>query len=568
MEKRRAKKVNYRRFLKNKKMQIAKTKKRTKEDEIRSKRESKFAKMTKEELLRYMFSRRKLPWLSKEILEANPLLDLFLVVKRTNVPHYFPKAVIKQAKSIPQEVREEDLEGRIDLRDQFIFTIDGEDAKDFDDAVSLEIEDNYYVLGVHIADVSHYVKPGTALDEEAYKRGNSTYLIDVVFPMLPFELSNNICSLNPNVDRLTLSVKIWINKNTLEPEKFEIFPSVIRSKYRLTYTYVEKVLDNPSIEKDKDLAENLIKMWELSWKLHEKRIEKGGIDFNFKESKIILDERGNPVEFIVYNRLKSERLIEEFMLMANKVVARFLSEKGPTIFRVHEKPDIESIENIIKVVSLFNYFLPNPEKVKSSDLQKIICNISQKEYEEFINYVILRSMKQARYDTNNVGHYGLDFEYYTHFTSPIRRYPDLILHRLVKLALQNKEKRPKSLTLKKLKQIAKHCSETERRSVDAERLIVKLKGIRYIKNYPHKIFDAIVSGFKEDGMFVQLVDTAIEGFVSIQDITDSVGEVHYDENIMALVDRTGEIKFSIGQSVKVGFKSYDLIKGFLDFYLV
>lgn len=494
----------------------------------------------------------------------DPRSDFYRVARKFHLPLDFPKGVYKELESIPTKVQKEEIKNRVDLRKELIFTIDGEDAKDFDDAVSLSIDSKHYILGVHIADVSYYVKPGTRLDKEAFKRGNSTYLINKVIPMLPEKLSNGICSLNPNVDRLTLSVLMWINKNTLEIDKYEIFESVIRSKYRLTYEYVEEVIKGRKKEKDAELYKTLMQMYELAMRLRENRISKGSIDFNFKELKVILDENDFPVDFIVYDRMDSERIIEEFMLLANKTVARLLSKYEPTIYRVHEEPDKERLTQALKLIEALGVEVPGKgEDINSKVLQNIISNVSKEHYSQFVNYLLLRSMKQAKYSTENIGHYGLGFEFYTHFTSPIRRYTDLVIHRLVKRVIKGIKKRPRSLRGKNLKKIAQHTSETERNSMDAERLIVKLKGIRFLENRKEEVFDGIITSLREDGFFVELLKYGIEGFVLYSYLLDDYYEFLPDS--MVAVGRSSGRKYRLGDIIKVKLKKADLRRMHLDF---
>ncbi|MGB3964538.1 MAG: ribonuclease R, partial [Tepidanaerobacteraceae bacterium] len=494
---------------------------------------------------------------SGEIVEIlgypdEPGVDVLSIIKKYELPLDFPEKVKRQVQQIPDEVLREDLVGREDFRHLKTITIDNEDAKDLDDAVSIEKTSDGYRLGVHIADVSYYVEEKSPLDVEALKRGCSVYLVDRVIPMLPPKLSNGICSLNPRADRLTMSVIIDFDSEA-NIKSYKITPGVIKTCERMTYTQVNKILeeeDKETIERFDYLVEDLHWMKELAEKLSHKRFARGSLDFELDEAKVILDENGHPVDVVKEERRISSSIIEEFMIVANEVVAEHIFWlKIPLVYRIHENPDEEKINSLKEFLYNFGYTLKGTQNLKPKSLQQILEQVKGKPEQRLINTMLLRSLRQARYSGVNFGHFGLASLYYTHFTAPIRRYPDLIVHRILRKQLQNDidQKQEKKL-VKIVERVAKLSSERERVAEEAERESVDLKIAEYMASRIGETYEAIVSGVTSFGIFVEL-DNTIEGLVHVSHMEDDY--YHFNEKTMALIgERTGKT-FRIGDVVQV-----------------
>lgn len=481
-----------------------------------------------------------------------PGIDVLAVIKKYDLPLEFPEKVLRQAEQIPEEISEEELEGRLDLRKEKIVTIDGEDAKDLDDAVSVKRIPGGYRLGVHIADVSYYVREDTPLDKEARKRGCSVYLVDRVIPMLPPKLSNGICSLNPRVPRLTMSVIIDFDENA-KVKSYQITPSVIQTCERMTYTAVNKILeenDQETIKRYDYLVEDFKLMEELAAKLNRKRFERGSLDFNFEEAKVILDENGRPVEIKKEHRGIGERIIEEFMLAANEVIAEHMYWlKVPFVYRVHEIPDMEKMYALQEFLHNLGYSIKGIKNIKPKALQQILEAVKGKPEERVVSTVLLRSLKRAHYSEENLGHFGLASHYYTHFTSPIRRYPDLVIHRILREQMEGglTEERVEYLN-ESLGRIAKHSSERERIAEEAERETVELKMAEYMAEKVGEVFVGIISSVTPFGFFVELENT-VEGLVHVSTLEDDF--YRFDEKSITLRGERTKKVFRIGDRVRV-----------------
>lgn len=502
----------------------------------------------------------------------DPGVDILSIIHKHQIPTDFPDEVLEQARNVPDSISEKDLENRRDLRNETIVTIDGADAKDLDDAVTVKkLPNGNYKLGVHIADVSHYVTEGSPIDREAFKRGTSVYLVDRVIPMIPHRLSNGICSLNPHVDRLTLSCEMEINdKGTVV--NYEIFPSVIRSTERMTYSDVNKILvdqDEELREKYRELVPMFETMAELAAILRKKRFARGAIDFDFKEAQVLVDDEGHPVDVVIRERSVAEKLIEEFMLVANETVAEhFYWMEVPFIYRIHEDPKEDKLHNFFEFITNFGLVVHGTaNSVHPRALQEILDEVRGKPEEMVVSTVMLRSMQQAKYYEECLGHFGLSTRFYTHFTSPIRRYPDLIVHRLIHTYLIDGKIDPatQSKWEERLPEIASHTSKTERRAVDAERETDDLKKAEFMADKIGEEFDGIISSVTSFGLFVELPNT-IEGLVHVSYMVDDY--YHYDERQYAMIgERTGNV-FRIGDEIRVRVINVNIEERAVDFEIV
>jgi ribonuclease R len=502
----------------------------------------------------------------------DPGVDILSIIYKHGLPIEFPEDVMEQAQKVPDKISEEDIKGRRDLRNEIYVTIDGADAKDLDDAVSVTRLDNgNFKLGVSIADVSYYVTENSPIDKEAYERGTSVYLVDRVIPMIPHRLSNGICSLNPKVDRLTLTCEMEINERGVVVSH-EIFESVIKTTERMTYSDVNKILvdqDEELREKYHDLVPMFEDMEELAAILRKKRMKRGAIDFDFKEAKVIVDDDGYPTDVVIRERSVAERLIEEFMLAANETVAEhFHWLELPFIYRIHEDPKEDKLQRFFEFITNFGLIVRGKANtVHPRALQEIIEEVQGKPEEMVVNTVMLRSMQQAKYYPENLGHFGLATDYYTHFTSPIRRYPDLIVHRLIRTYIIKGEMDPQTQAKWSalLPEIAQHTSKMERRAVDAERETDELKKTEYMEDKIGEEFDGIISSVTNFGIFVELPNT-IEGLVHVSYLTDDY--YHYDERQYAMIgERTGNV-FRIGDEITVRVISVDKEERSIDFEIV
>lgn len=483
----------------------------------------------------------------------DPGTDILSIVKAYGIPEEYPAEVMRQVSRMPDEVTPEDIAGRKDLRDWQTVTIDGEDAKDLDDAITLSREEYGYKLGVHIADVSHYVTENSPLDEEALKRGTSVYLVDRVIPMLPHKLSNGICSLNAGTDRLALSCIMEID-NQGRVIGHEVAETVINVDRRMTYTAVNEIVTEKNEEtmaEYRDFVEMFERMKELADILREKRSQRGSIDFDFPETKIILDDKGKPVDIKPYDRNAATKIIEDFMLMANETIAEdYFWQELPFVYRTHDYPDPEKMKRLGVFINNFGYTIRAQNgEVHPKEIQKLLTKIEGTEEEALISRLTLRSMKQAKYMSVCTGHFGLAAKYYTHFTSPIRRYPDLQIHRIIKENLRG------SLTDKRIAHYDKiltgvtvQCSAMERRAEEAERETVKLKKCEFMTKRIGQVFEGVISGVTNWGFYVELPNT-VEGLVHVNELQ---GDYYvFDEERMELRGETGGKIYKLGQKVAV-----------------
>lgn len=509
----------------------------------------------------------------------DPGVDILSVIKTYGLPEEYPDDVMTQVENIPDEVDTQEVLGqsvngsrkneREDFRMIQTVTIDGEDAKDLDDAITLTREGENYRLGVHIADVSQYVTEGSPLDREALKRGTSVYLVDRVIPMIPHKLSNGICSLNQGTDRLALSCMMDINAKG-EIVEHKICESVIRVDRRMSYTSVHKIVEERD-EQEREEYRELIPLFELMYELAEilrtRRNKRGSIDFDFPEAKIILDDRGKPIEVKQYERTMANRIIEEFMLAANQTVAEdYFWQELPFVYRTHESPDMEKIESLGVFVENFGYTLKIKEdEIHPKEIQKLMNGVAGKPEEALISRLALRSMKQAKYTTGCEGHFGLAMKYYCHFTSPIRRYPDLQIHRIIKENLRGGMGEKRIDHYKRiLPGVADQASAMERRAEEAEREVDKMKKAEYMEQFVGKSFDGIISGLTTWGMYVELPNT-IEGMVRVADIPGDY--YYYDEDLHRMIgEHTGRV-FKLGEEIKIVVGGVDKLTRSVDFVL-
>ena len=500
----------------------------------------------------------------------DPGTDILSIVKAYDMPVEFSEKIMHQVENVSKEVTDADMAGRMDLRDWAMVTIDGEDAKDLDDAVSLFMDGDNYVLGVHIADVSNYVQEHSALDVEALKRGTSVYLVDRVIPMLPHALSNGICSLNEAQNRLTLSCIMTINPKG-EVIDHKIAETVIRTNRRMTYTNVKKILEDKDpevMEEYKELVPMFEKMAELASILRKRRMKRGSIDFDFPETKVILNDKGEPIDIKPYDRNVATKLIEDFMLIANETVAsHFFWQEIPFVYRTHENPDTEKIHKLSTFINNFGYSLHiGADEVHPKELQKLLEKIEGTDEEALISRLTLRSMKQARYTTACTGHFGLAASYYCHFTSPIRRYPDLQIHRIIKETLRGRMNAKRIEHYEGiLDEVAKQSSQMERRADEAERETIKLKKCEYMAKHIGEEFEGVISGVTEWGFFVELPNT-VEGLVRVTELKDDFYQFY--EDTYELVGEATNKRYKLGQKVKVVVESTDKLMRTIDFALV
>lgn len=526
------------------------------------------------EITRWPEKRRNPEGKVVEILgrRGTPGVDILSIVRKHQLPEEFPPAVLKEAERIPLGIKEEDPAGRRDLRGVRMVTIDGEDAKDLDDAVSIEVlPDGVFRLGVHIADVGYYVKEGSRLDKEAFKRGTSVYLVDRVIPMLPPRLSNGICSLNAGEDRLAMTCLMDVDDRG-RVQRYEIFPSIIHVRERMTYDQVRGILvdrDPGLCRRYQPLVEDFQLMERLCQVLYRRRLERGAIDFQFPESKVKLDDRGKPVEIIKRTRSISEQIIEEFMLLANETVAAHMYNlEAPFIYRVHEEPGSDSLQQLNDFLHTLGYHVKNGSRagIHPRAFQAVVNKVAGRPEEKVVSMVMLRSMKHARYDAACLGHFGLAAQYYTHFTSPIRRYPDLAIHRVIREMLEKGKLAPRrrAKLLELMPEYAEQSSIREKVAEEAERETVDLKKVEYLQRFVGQVFPGTVSGVVPFGMFVELENT-VEGLVHVSTMTDDYYQ--YLEKQLTLLGQHTRKSYRIGDPVKVQVIRADVETRQVDFEL-